>query len=449
MDFDCLVLLVGTNPLPNLIVANYFLKENPNLKSILLFYSKKDETINQNSTFEITENLRKTLAKQIRSLNLEKQIDIFCSSISNVSSGNKILSDFRRDAAIQIMQKQSYSFHLNYTGGTKILAIFSYLFFKQNWTNTTFSYLDARSHRIIFDDETKTTDLRTTIHIDLDDTLTLHGFEQINKSKEIESKNNESVFRNTVDILSQWIEEDKINLFLNWKIQILRKRFYLGRNIVTSWDQFLQNATGQDNQDLSDKLATTKLILFESETVQEILSSLPDDYKIIDNEALLIDQTKPSNFKIAVKFLDGSWLEQYVKSIIEKNIQKAERKNIQVRSNWEIVPKGCNRNFELDVFLNNGYQFCGISCTTSSEMALCKEKGFELLHRNKQIGGDETKGILVTCLKDDQRRQVREDFRLLLGTSYPKIKILGVNDLKQERLWNEVEGYFFDNYVKE
>ncbi|MGC8651581.1 MAG: DUF1887 domain-containing protein, partial [Minisyncoccia bacterium] len=53
-------------------------------------------------------------------------------------------------------------------------------------------------------------------------------------------------------------------------------------------------------------------------------------------------------------------------------------------------------NFELDIFLINGYQLIGISLTTSTRQGECKLKGFEVIHRVKQIGGDESKAILIT-----------------------------------------------------
>ena len=40
-NFEDLILLVGTNPLPNYVVAKYFLLNNPNLKTIWLVHSEK------------------------------------------------------------------------------------------------------------------------------------------------------------------------------------------------------------------------------------------------------------------------------------------------------------------------------------------------------------------------------------------------------------------------
>lgn len=41
MKFEHLILLIGTNPLPNFVVAEYFLRENSNLKNLYLIYSEE------------------------------------------------------------------------------------------------------------------------------------------------------------------------------------------------------------------------------------------------------------------------------------------------------------------------------------------------------------------------------------------------------------------------
>jgi hypothetical protein len=54
-DFETLVLLIGTNPLPNLVVAEYFFKNNKNLKKIFLVHSK--ENIYQEATIDIPKGM--------------------------------------------------------------------------------------------------------------------------------------------------------------------------------------------------------------------------------------------------------------------------------------------------------------------------------------------------------------------------------------------------------
>ena len=80
-------------------------------------------------------------------------------------------------------------------------------------------------------------------------------------------------------------------------------------------------------------------------------------------------------------FLDGKWLEVYVYNVITQGIRndnklKAlyEKGEIEVADNWKIRKKGSGKDFELDVILLNGYQVCGISCTTILGMAYVKAR---------------------------------------------------------------------------
>jgi hypothetical protein len=61
-NFKNLVLLIGTNPLPNYVTADFFLRINPNIRKIWLIYSKKNEL--QGGTFIYAENLEKLIAKK-------------------------------------------------------------------------------------------------------------------------------------------------------------------------------------------------------------------------------------------------------------------------------------------------------------------------------------------------------------------------------------------------
>ena len=38
--FNHLILLIGTNPLPNFVVADYFLRHNPNIETVWLLHSE-------------------------------------------------------------------------------------------------------------------------------------------------------------------------------------------------------------------------------------------------------------------------------------------------------------------------------------------------------------------------------------------------------------------------
>ena len=108
-DFTDLILLIGTNPLPNYVVASHFLNVNPNLERVWLIYSETNHLIGQQGT---------------------KNVDRY------------ILRHLPQKAKV----------HLNYTGGTKAMAVHVYRALESDRRDATFSYLDARNHRLVQDD---------------------------------------------------------------------------------------------------------------------------------------------------------------------------------------------------------------------------------------------------------------------------------------------------------
>ncbi len=61
LNFSNLVLLVGTNPLPNYVVAKYFCSNNKNLRRIWLLYSEK--TAFEEGTKQYAEDIEAVLKK--------------------------------------------------------------------------------------------------------------------------------------------------------------------------------------------------------------------------------------------------------------------------------------------------------------------------------------------------------------------------------------------------
>jgi hypothetical protein len=117
-DFNKLILLVGTNPLPNFVVAEYFLKNNRSLNEIILLYSEENQY--QRGTGEYAENLQKLLQDRHRNINL----NFLPIHLSDISSAKEIERNLEERLASHL--ENSHSIHLNYTGGTKVMATHIY-----------------------------------------------------------------------------------------------------------------------------------------------------------------------------------------------------------------------------------------------------------------------------------------------------------------------------------
>ncbi len=139
--------------------------------------------------------------------------------------------------------------------------------------------------------------------------------------------------------------------------------------------------------------------------------------------------------------MTGKWLEWYTESVIRQIIREhpelKTRNNIHVERNVYLERDG--KELELDVVVLNGYQVTGITCSTSNGEKIAKLKGFEVIHRVRQIGGDEAKAIVISGLRDKTEKGVvtqteaervhhlKADLWALTGST-DRIKVLGVSD---------------------
>ncbi len=344
-DFRHLILLIGTNPLPNFVVADYFLKHNENLQKIWLIYSKTIKSF-QTGTYSQAKNLEKLLQKKWKG-KCRLQFSFETIQLSDVSNAAQIKRDIP-DEMIKELEK-SEGFHLNYTGGTKAMSTHVYRILEQiKNEEKAFSYLDARKFRIVGDKEDFITDdLRKEITITFEELIDLHGIDQC-KQKNDTKQNPEQ----KIQAFKSGIEDGKIE-----------------------------------------------------------------------------------------KGIEGWVLEDYLYEILEQNIKSKLNNNQPMLQNQLIKKSGWKKNFELDVIILHGYQLTGISCSLQEKEL--KLKGFEIIHRIRQTGGDEAKSMLITALKSRDTEGLQKE--LIHDTGGDKsILVLGIDDLKKERLVSEIEKFIFE-----
>jgi hypothetical protein len=353
MDFTDLFLLIGTNPLPNYVTAKFFVDTNPNLKRIWLIYS--DKTKFQDSTLEYAENIEKILKQ-----NITKPVEFPAYiSLSDIGSAKKIVDDLRTSMTYKAIPYGT-KLHLNYTGGTKAMAVHVYRYFYETYQNMTSSYLDGREY-VLKDNygEIPAYDLREKVGISLENIIKLHGYIK-----------NSSKYKDT------------------------------------------HNENNKDNEESVDALEEK---LFDKKTVNK-----------------------------------GNVLEDYVYAVIKQGItndrillEKFNSGLITLNKRWYIRKSGVAKSFELDVIITNGYQLCPISCVTSSDEGKCKNKGFEVYHRSQQIGGDESKKILITGLKEDAKNAFKRDLETFFGFGESDFLVLSEKDLKRDLLWKKIKDHIW------
>lgn len=447
-NFSDLVLLVGTNPLPNYVVIKYFLKHNEKMERVWFVYSEK--TNSQVGTEKYADNIKEVIENEITNNTLDFKKVL----LRNVGSADAIKQDLKKNFKERALKRSI--FHLNYTGGTKSMSVQTYNFFKKKYDSSSFSYLDSRDFKLEGDESKDfvTKDLRHEIGLSLISLINLHGYCENKKSKK-------PIFSEAIKKFEEIVMKDQLGKYLNWKKEHIRSYYYKNGNIIEKINHFLQQNNLSDAESIIDFKSN-----FNEKTpdfVFELLKTIPIENSILDDqkENIWIPNNPLSNgnkkfkdrTKFTISFLDGKWLEGYVYDVIKRKIKDNdgglkklyEENQVVVEGNLEIIRKNTDRckPFEVDIFILNGYQVCGISCTTSSKELMCKNKGFEVLHRVRQIGGEEAKTILITCLEDEKIEDFYKDIEDKTRSNSNEFLVLGIEDLKANNLWEKIREHIW------
>jgi len=417
MNTNSLILTIGTNPLPCLVVSKYLCKKY-GISKIFLIYS--EHNINQQGTKDYADRLKELIERDFN------EIEIECISLSYVGSATQIEKDLGK-----VQWDKSGSYHLNYTGGTKTMSVHVHKFFKDNFNNVSFSYLDSRKYVLIYDDgtyEPNDGDLRSKVSVEIEDLLKLHGYN-------IDNQNKNEIYEKVANEFNNAIINGTIKDFFSWykNIRPIKTECNLEKT-----NKFLQHI--QYEYPINIKQIVENFGKNIPDIAKNILNVFPPDKQLhtVENGfyKLWIPDTNVGNnqFENRVKhtweYLDGKWLEHYVYSKLKPSfMHKALKENESF--GWSLNAKNQQgKYFELDLYLIKGYQLIGISITTDDKTYICKSKGFEIIHRVRQIGGDESIAILITALDQRNVQGLTDDLTINTGTNEERFKIFGIEDWK-------------------
>lgn len=452
-DFTDLVLLIGTNPLPNYVVSEYYISTVRKLKNIWLVHS--EDTSDGKDTLKQAEILQKVLQDEYQT-----RIHVGLIALEDVSSADKIQKNLRSKLIPKLREEQGV-FHLNYTGGTKAMAVHVYRVLESELQDKcSFSYLDARDYKIKDDREGPVTeDLRDIIVISLDRLMELHKLERHKSKEEFNPE-----WPEIIQMFKKLIDEGKLDIYLTWARTFLTEKYFNSDGFISVKNKFLEHNKIRTKMLSNNEYQTKKVEEIKSEFIQKtlpevlnILQAVPLEYSLLEMGELWIPCNGDTNsqyekrLKPTVKnFLHGKWLEVYVRDVLKKYVNADPvlkgREDIPIELGRHIINseyKQETEDFELDVILINGCHVCGISCTTDETYSLCKSKGFEVLHRVQQIGGDESKAVLVTALTGDKVKKLRNDLSSVTGTTDKNLLILGEKQLNESILWEKIKNYIW------
>jgi len=421
-----LYLLIGTNPLSNYVVADYFLENTADLKSIHFIHSSEDLANRIQSTEPYAFNLKSVLEKK------GKSIPIFLHPI-------RIMDAFTIETDVKNLlndpKNANYlsKAHLDYSGGTKEMALYSYATFNEILKeNVTFSYFDSRRNLLKKgpgreQNEIESVFLGDKVKIDFTDLFELHGYGKISKDEQSQSSF-------SLDFFKEFLEEiqnpDSFCAYLKW-----REHFFCvypdPYKIIPADGKNMLNDLLPDIFEISSILKRTVFMKIHQEMPEH---SLLEEQNGKYNLRTEISNKQMSKLIETRKYIVGHWFEQYAFLILQKYL--AEEENIQMDLN--VLVQTAAKNFEIDIALIKGYELCGISCTTDRTQSLCKSKGFEILHRTKQIAGKNSKSVLMTFMNEEDTKELDEDLSDILQD---RILVLGLNDLFKEKICQKINNF--------
>lgn len=418
---DVLVLLIGSNNIPNFVTAQYLLmpdrddvEELPVPGKLFLVYSGD------------TEKFKESLVECLK---------VTCDKIVDVPLG----SDERNHEAIcrklreklEEHQKDVSSIHLNYTGGTKTMVLAAYeAVVNANVQKKCYSYVDPKNYKIVTTmkdiNYPQNDDLRK-IKPDIDTIFKLHCLdEDLKYKKEIDDSNTKYFsliekeqyinifsskdFQKDLEIFEKAAKLNEIPTYKDINEKRCKEYEYYSKILKTminmsnnnselSWSVKNIVEKKYNKQKYKDLYCKWYVESFKDLITKNNLNLIFDDsinYKSIKMEHGLYD------------FIKSEWIEQIVFSIL-KNIQKEESVIGLTDVLWDVTGKSEGRNFQIDVIALRSYQIFVFSCTSSDEPGPCKQKAFEANYRAVQIGGEHAKSVLVCLKDDDEKTDIRKD----------------------------------------
>lgn len=351
-----LVLIVGSNPLPNYLAAQLIEWDRA-----ALYYTSETE--------QVKDRLVEALGRRWPERRLS------CRGISDSTRAEAVHNAWR--------EAETGDVKLHYTGGTKSMAVHLHEEWRASGGKTeNASYIDDSKSLLRFDDGRDVELDEVGIELDLETLARLHGLGDL-RARRIEGSS-------TPSPEGPQLPEDAIALAMR----------------------------------LIDEPALAKDLYERAKNKGKHLKSEPLDLKKhgIGLSVAKIPEPEWTNNQLKpwAELVAGEWLEEWVAHLISQTISDPVHVGVRARL--------VNRELEVDVITIRGHRLYLISCTTSSEIRLCKHKLFEVAMRARQLGGDLARSALACLLDglDDQGRnkigELQKDVAATWGAPFePKV----------------------------
>ena len=397
---DHLFLLVGANPLPNLVAAKLLLK-----KGGLLYL------VHSLATQPVAERLA-------RYWEVEKQ-----SQPQYVCVDEADGTDIRQRIDNALQNIQSGHVGLNYTGGTKTMSVHAcrtlldYQASKR--CNVTLSYLDARSNKMYIElyiehgsnPLFKSDSVLYEVKPSLQDIVKLHAFKLVSPVE------TQAMLPDLANVLANAHGSPEAGkAWRTWCDDVLRKHTRTKKS--NEWDN-------------KSELEGVSLPLPNDALLSQVIDMMRQRFSLSEQENTLSlgSASQKAGFqkvKHLCEWFDGKWLEHYVFDCI-----------FQIKNHCNIHDAGMGirpqsdedrPEYDVDIGVMQGYRLYAISCTTDADPGMCKLKLFEAYLRARNMAGDEAYVALV-CMADNPEKIERH-----IGRSWDaagKVRVFGRSHLRE------------------
>ncbi|MEO9027204.1 MAG: hypothetical protein ABI413_00160 [Ktedonobacteraceae bacterium] len=426
---DHLLLLVGSNPLPNAVAGKLLVTAEG---TITLIHSQNSHS----------------LAGRLKGWLCDAGFSrdrIGCTSVAESDADSVYSNVFSALKAHENKQGNTNKADvarvgLNYTGGTKVMSVHAYRAVEKwaqerHW-EAVFSYLDAHTLRMHIDSPASSRYVGRGVDLSIKDLLTLHDWE-ISTDPLREPALPESA----AALLAIHSNPDDAKIWVEWLHHTLfpkaRHRVRIDPPIwISKSDQEVQEQLEQSLGDWKRDSPLRKLTITWPD-LPKLRETMSNELGQVGAEDFTLTAgTGPgpglcTNEKAFGKWLSGTWLESAVLSVLQDCSEKLQIKECCM----DLLPKlpGVSKGFQFDVVAIRGYQLFAFSCTTEDGekrggRELLKQKLFEVYIRARQMGGDEACAALICCAEqemvDGLEQEVRRDMSL-----ENRIRIFGRNHL--------------------
>ncbi len=389
---DVLFLLVGANPLPNYVAGRLLAKPGATL---YLLHSDEEK-----STHDIADRLKSALAACHSDLTI---------SLRGIPRADPRIIHAKMEALLKEVSPRA-DVGLNYTGGTKPMAVHVYHALRQTYPRGCFSYLDAASLAMVIQREgtpTQRVPVGREVKLDFQTLFDLHGYEVGNFRRDPEHP---ELYHAITKVCAT------PQGFHEWKGQWHKQKQSKG------WLQSGRPLTNLPTRSEYPHLAP----------IIEVFERWGEKSEQISQHLGL------SSLDSCYTWFNGTWLEEYTFECLSKVAKQLAIQTIGI----DLKPMPVDRrekerpkNLQLDVAAIVGYQLFAISCIASEQQGgETKKHLFEVFVRARQVGGDEARIGLVCCVPKpaDLQAEVEETW-----DAEGKIRVFGQDQLLDLPAWLE------------